>query len=93
MIPLKHYVDVRVRFDAMGRMTPVEILWSDGRVFPIDRVLSVQNAYCEAGGAGRRYTVRIRGKERFLFYANDYAMDGTLRWFLESRKYYMRTNE
>ena len=35
----KTYVDVVVEFDVDGRMTPLEIVWEDGRRFAIDRVV------------------------------------------------------
>ncbi len=76
----KVYVDVTVRFDADGRITPLEIRWEDGRVYQIDRVLDVRRAASlKAGGTGIRYTVRISGKETFLF------LEET-RWFVVRRE-------
>ena len=86
-------MDVQVRFDTHGGMKPLAIIWSDGREFEIDRVLSVDNASSEAGGAGRRYTVKIQGKTRYLYYANDYGNEVRLCWFVECGKYYKKAGE
>ena len=34
----KTYVEVTARIDVDGRLTPLEIVWRDGRIFAIDRV-------------------------------------------------------
>ena len=71
----KEYVGVDARFDTEGR-----IIWEDGRVYGIDRVLDMRRAASlKAGGAGTRYTVRIGRSETYLF--NE---DG--RWFVERRE-------
>jgi len=45
----------------------------------VDRVLDVRPAASlKAGGAGTRYTVRIRGRQTYLFREED-------RWFVERR--------
>ena len=75
----KVYVDVTARFDKDGQVTPVSVTWEDGRRFPVDRVLDIRRAASlKAGGAGIRYTVRILGKETFLFLEEN-------RWFVERK--------
>ncbi len=75
----KTYVRVRAETDTDGNIVPTHIIWADDRVFSIDRVLDVRRrASTKAGGLGLRFTVRISGKERYLFYENP-------RWFVESR--------
>ena len=75
----KVYVDVTARFDKDGQITPVSVTWEDGRRFPVDRVLDIRRAASlKAGGAGIRYTVRILGKETFLFLEEN-------RWFVERK--------
>ena len=75
----KIYVRVRSETDVDGNVLPTHIIWSDDRVFPVDRVLDVQRrASTNAGGLGMRYTVRIHGKERYLFFENP-------RWFVEGK--------
>lgn len=57
---------------------PTLIRWEDGRKFAVDRVLDVrQAASLKVGGAGMRYTIRVRGKETFLFREQ-------YRWFVEA---------
>lgn len=74
----KKFVSVIVRFDENG-MTPLQVVWPDGRTFDIDRVLDIRHAASlKAGGNGIRYTCRIMGKEKYLFYEED-------RWFVEKK--------
>lgn len=75
----KVYVEVMVRFDREGNMTPLSVLWEDGRTFEVDRVLDVRRAASlKAGGIGLRFTCRIAGRETFLFYEDP-------RWFVEGK--------
>jgi len=86
MIPTRCFVDVITRFDELGGVEPLAILWSDGRKFEIDRILDRGNSASEAGGAGYRFIVKIKGKSRSLYLSNDYDRDGILCWFVESWK-------
>ena len=73
----KTYVEVTARFSTEGVITPLKILWRNGAVFLIDRVLDIRPAASlKAGGAGIRYTCRINGKETYLFLEEN-------RWFVE----------
>lgn len=75
----KVYVEVTARFNTEGEITPLSIVWEDGRTFEIDRVLDVRKAAStKAGGVGLRYRVRILGKETYLFYENP-------SWFVEGK--------
>ncbi|NLT40568.1 MAG: hypothetical protein GXX89_08930 [Clostridiales bacterium] len=75
----KVYVGVKARFEPDGRLLPLSVTWENGREYEIDRVLSVcRAASLKAGGAGVRYTVRIGGKETYLFLEED-------KWFVERR--------
>lgn len=68
----KRYVPVLVRFDAEGKMRPVEIEFEEGQVFAVDRILDVRRAACQSvGGVGDRYTCRILGKETYLWFEKD----------------------
>lgn len=70
-------VEVIARFDTEGNITPLAILWADGRKLPIDRVLDARRAASlKAGGVGMRYTVVIYGKQRYLYYEEPL-------WFVE----------
>lgn len=60
--------------------TPI-LSMADGTIYEIDRILDKRPAAStKVGGCGIRYTVRIRGCERYLF-----EEDG--RWFLEAPCY------
>lgn len=79
----KIYVDILVMFEAKGMMLPQALTWIDGTVYEIDRILDIRPAVStKAGGAGLRYTVRILGKERYLFYER---FENTPRWFVEGK--------
>jgi len=82
--PQKVYVELRVSFAADGTMTPASIKWKDGRVFEVDRVLDVRRAASDAGSMGIRYTVKIMGQVRRLFFEDDYSDTGRPRWFIET---------
>lgn len=74
------YVKVIARHDEQGRVRPLEVEWEDGRRFEVDRLLDVRRAAAlKAGGQGLRYTVRILGKETYLF-------EDEGRWFVEARE-------
>lgn len=75
----KVFVEVTVRFDLDGCMTPLEIRWEDGTRYEIDRILDVrQAASIKAGGQGIRYTVRINGHSTYLFFEDP-------AWFVEGK--------
>ena len=87
MAASKVYVPVQVIFSSDGAMRPRALRWEDGRVYPIDRVLDIRPANAlKAGGHGDRYTVRIGGRETYLFF--EHAVGGGAapgRWFVERR--------
>ena len=65
----KKYVEVCAVFKPDGRMIPILLWWDDRRKYTIDRVLDVRRAASlKAGGVGLRYTCRILGRERYLYY-------------------------
>lgn len=75
----KRYVPVIVRFDAEGKLRPLEIEFDEGHKFQIDKVLDVRRAACQSvGGVGDRYTCRIQGKEAYLWLEKG-------RWFIAVR--------
>ena len=76
---MKQYVSVTAIFDEDGNLLPSNIVWEDGRKFPIDKVTDVRYAASlKAGGAGIRYTCQIGGKERYLFLEDQ-------RWFVDAK--------
>lgn len=75
----KVYVAVTAEFDPDGTITPLSMVWEDGTTYEIDRVLDIRRAASlKAGGLGIRYTVRILGKETFLYY-------DAPKWFVEGK--------
>ena len=84
----KVYVAVKADFNEDGIMLPRELTWEDGTRYEIDRVLDIrQAAAMKAGGQGDRYTVRIRGKQSYLFFERSTNQTGNQlgRWFVERR--------
>lgn len=75
----KKIIEVAAHFDKQGQVLPVMFWWDDGRSFQVDKVLDIRRAASlKAGGIGVRYTCRILGKERCLYYD---SFDQT--WFVE----------
>ena len=75
----KVYVKVLSETDEEGNIRPVEVTWEDGRTYTVDKVIDIRRAYAEkVGGTAMRYTVRIIGKETYIF-----REDG--KWFVESK--------
>ncbi len=69
---------VNAEFDTDGHIRPTSIVWEDGRVFEVDRILDVRRAASlKAGGVGMRYACRIRGRTFYLY-------DDENRWFMEA---------
>lgn len=84
----KVYVAVKAEFNEEGIMLPRELTWEDGTRYEIDRVLDIrQAAAMKAGGQGDRYTVRIKGKQSYLFFERSTNQTGNTlgRWFVERR--------
>ena len=84
----KVYVPVEVAFTEEGTMLPRALRWEDGTVYPIDRVLDIRPANAaKAGGHGDRYTVRIAGRETYLFFEHSVEADAARpgKWFVERR--------
>jgi hypothetical protein len=82
MEPVKVYVDVTAEFSSDGKIIPLSFVWDDGRIYEIDRVLDIRpSASLKAGGFGLRYTIKVRGKESYMWLEN-----GGTRWFMERKK-------
>ena len=75
----KVFVEVTAKHDLNGSIRPLTIIWEDGRVFEVDRLLDVRQApSLKSGGLGIRYTCRICNKEVYLF-------DDEGKWFIEKK--------
>ena len=84
----KVYVTVDVKFRKDGCMLPQVITWEDGHKYEIDKVLDIRPAHAmKAGGSGDRYTIRVNGKQSYLFFERCAAVNGCNlgRWFVERR--------
>lgn len=73
----KVYVVMNVQVQPDGSIRPMSMVWEDGTIYEIDRVLHiVPAASLKVGGYGTRYTVIIEGKQRDIF-------DEDGKWFVE----------
>lgn len=75
----KRYVPVIVRFDASGKLRPLEIEFAESQKYQVDRVLDVCRSACQSvGGVGDRYTCLIKGQETYLWLEKG-------RWFVAAK--------
>lgn len=80
----KVYVDVNEDRLKDGRLLPLSFVWEDGNRYEIDKIIDTRPAASlKAGGAGLRYTVRIKNRERYMFLEED---NGSCKWFLERKE-------
>ena len=76
----KRYVEVISDTTEDGVVTPLVVVWEDGRRFSIDRVLDRRQAHSlKTGGCGIRYTISVGGQATYLFYEGP-------RWFVEAKQ-------
>lgn len=76
----KRYVEVIVKYSPDGEIAPLAIYWPENReLYEIDKILDVRPAASlKAGGAGIRYTCRIKGNETYIWLEES-------RWFVEEK--------
>lgn len=68
---MKIYVDVVALHKQDRTIVPLFIIWENHVKYSIDRVIAVQKAAAlKEGGVGIRYTCRIHGHIRYLYYEN-----------------------
>jgi len=87
--PTKVYVAVDLHVTTEGRMLHRAIHWEDGQIYEIDKVMFVRPAPASrAGGQGDRYTLKMNGREKYLFYehSTEYGNDIPGRWFVERKE-------
>jgi len=76
----KMFVDMIAVHTKDGSTRPLKFKLEDDTVVVIDRVKFCQRAAStKVGGGGMRYTVMIRGFERYLF-------EDEGKWFIEARE-------
>lgn len=75
----KVYVRVISETDESGKISPISVIWEDGRSYSVDKIVDVRRACAiKVGGTAMRYTVNIEGKQTYVFFE-----DG--KWFVESK--------
>ncbi len=75
----KVYVDVVAKISSDGLVTPLTVIWQDGRKYEIDRISAIQRAYAsKAGGTGIRYTISVGNRTTYLF-------EDEGKWFVEAK--------
>jgi hypothetical protein len=68
-------------FDS-GIEFPQCVIWSDGRIFQIEKIDSAQeHAHFATGGVGTRFSCWLNGRQRFIGY------EEPGEWFVESPQY------
>lgn len=72
------YVDVLTLITADGKKIPKKIIWEDGRVFTIESCIQCGLVASFGGKCGILYKVKVRGKEKKLYYDGDSG-----KWFLD----------
>lgn len=85
---IKVYVKVVASFNTDGTMMPLSLTWEDGREYLINRVLDIRQASAmKAGSNGDRYTIRVQGRESYLFFERNCSVKGNNigRWFVERK--------
>lgn len=74
---MRKNISILAKMQKNGRVIPQKILWDDGRIFEIDRILDIRKAAStRGGGKGIRYTIRIKNQERYIW-LDEYF------WFIE----------
>ena len=79
----KVYVDVNEDRLKDGRLLPRSFVWENGVRYRVDKIIDVRPAASlKAGGAGLRYTVRVKNREVYLFLEEE---KDAARWFMERK--------
>jgi hypothetical protein len=66
---IKKFVPVITKFEEDGKITPLKILWEDGRAFDVDFIFDIRpSSSLTVGGQGIRYLCRIKNKDVYVYY-------------------------
>ena len=77
----KVYIGVTADIDPDGEVFPRSFIWEDGNSYEIGKIIDMRPAESlNAGGAGRRFTIRVGNKVSYLFMEEN---RGVIRWFME----------
>lgn len=75
---VKEYVQVHLTVDEEGLVVPTSIVFHKEKKYDIESVTaSIRAAATKVLGSGTRYTVVIKGQEKYLF-------EEVGRWFVEA---------
>ena len=78
----KQYVSVHCIHTKEAHIIPQIIVFEDLTKYEIDKVLDVRKAASlKVGGMGLRYTIKVCGKETFLFFD-----EHEKKWFVEAKQ-------
>ena len=76
----KVYVRVYAEFTEDGNIIPKSFIWKDRHGYEIDSILDVRPAASlKAGGNGIRYTVKVKGKQTYMW------LEDGKQWFMEEK--------
>ncbi|MDO4807573.1 MAG: hypothetical protein Q4A07_10010 [Coriobacteriales bacterium] len=77
----KKYVDVIALASAKGEVTPLAVVWEDGRRFNVNEVLDARRAPSrKTGDTGMRYTIRVGEHITYLWHDEQQGL-----WFVEAK--------
>jgi hypothetical protein len=77
---VKKFVPVIAKFEEDGKITPLKILWENGRVFDVDYIYDIRpSSSLKIGGQGTRYLCRIKNKDVYVYYEKQ-------KWFVRSKE-------
>lgn len=79
----KQFVSVHCIHTKEAHIIPQIIVFDDLTKYQIDKVLDVRKAASlKVGGVGLRYTIKVCGKETFLFFD-----ENEKKWFVEAKQH------
>lgn len=76
---IRHGIEVITRKFSNGVELPKQIIWKDGRVFPIEKIdVAQEAARFKTGGVGTRFSCWLKGQQRNICYEKRGS------WFVET---------
>lgn len=73
---IRHYVEVVALHHKDNSITPLRIIWDDGRVFDVKLIGRIKREYCQTHGFALRHDVML-GRNRRVLWRDDSG------WFVE----------
>ncbi len=76
---IRHRIDVVAQRFSNGKELPRQVIWKDGRVFPVDKIdVAQEAARLKTGGIGTRFSCWFKGRQRNICYQTQG------QWFVET---------